>query len=147
MNFEKFLKLEAYDFKERTLEEIWGYSDNEINHTHDFIQIVFPLNKPSNSSFHGYYLDDALLIENIKGNKVISQNLIKSSQWFLSFLKRNQDWRNPSNHNQLRITRVIECLRLLVSDEMADKFYQDVLQVLGDDSHINKRTLAFWKNA
>ena len=147
MNFEKFLKLEADDFKGRTLEEIWGYSDNKINHTHDFIQIVFPLNKPSNSSFHGYYLDNALLIENIKGNKVISQNLIKSSQWFLSFLKRNQDWRNSSNHNQLRITRVIKCLRLLVSDERADKFYQDVLEVLGDDHHINKRTLAFWENA
>ena len=147
MNFEKFLKSEASDFKGRTLEEIWGYSDNKINHTHDFIQTVFPLNKPSNSSFHGYYLDNALLIENIKGNKVISQNLIKSSQWFLSFLKRNQDWRNSYNHNQLRITRVIECLRLLVSDEEADKFCQDVLEILGDDRYINKRTLAFWENA
>ena len=143
----KFLKSEASDFKGRTLEEIWGYSDDKINHVHDFIQIVFPLNKPSNSSFHGYYLDNTLLIGNIKGNKVISENLIKSSQWFLSFLKRNQDWRNSYNHNQLRITRVIECLRLLVTDEEADKFYQDVLEILGDDSYINKRTLAFWGNA
>jgi len=89
MNFKKFLKLEEGDFKGRTLEKIWRYSDHEIDHTHDFIQIVFPLNKPSNSSFHGYYLDDDQLIEEIKGNKLINQNLIKSSQWFLSFLKRN----------------------------------------------------------
>ena len=58
MDFEKFLNLEENDFRGRALEEVWDYSDNKINHTHDFIQVVFPLNKPSNSSFHGYYLDN-----------------------------------------------------------------------------------------
>ena len=50
-------------------------------------------------------------------------------------------------HNQLRITRVIECLRLLVSDEEADNFYKNVLELIKDNNQVNMRTLNFWKNA
>ena len=42
MDFEKFLTNQGSDFKGRTLDEIWSYSDNEIEGIHDFIQIVFP---------------------------------------------------------------------------------------------------------
>ena len=56
-------------------------------------------------------------------------------------------WRVGYNHNQLRITRVIECLRLLVSDSEADKFYHDVLLILGPDIKINEHTFKFWKEA
>ena len=57
MIYEDFLTLKGKDFKGRTLEDIWSFSDKEIEENHDFIQIVFPLNKPSQSVFHGYYLD------------------------------------------------------------------------------------------
>ena len=56
-------------------------------------------------------------------------------------------WNDHHDHNQLRITRVIECLRLLVSDEEADNFYKNVLELLKDNNLVNKRTLDFWKNA
>ena len=49
-------------------------------------------------------------------------------------------------HNQLRITRIIECLRLLVGDDEADNFYKSILE-LCKDKNINKTTLEFWKNA
>ena len=52
MDFEKFLTNQGSDFKGRTLDEIWSYSDNEIESTHDFIQIVFPTNKPSQATFN-----------------------------------------------------------------------------------------------
>ena len=90
-------------------------SDKEIEENHDFIQIVFPLNKPSQSVLHGYYLDSQDIVVQIKNNKEATNNIIKSSQWFFSFLKRNMYWNDQHDHNQLRITRVIECLRLLVS--------------------------------
>ena len=56
-------------------------------------------------------------------------------------------WNTKLDHNQLRITRVIECLRLLVSDEEADNFYNNVLELIKDNNQVNKRTLNFWKNA
>ena len=147
MIFEDFLALKGKDFKGRTLEDIWSFSDEEIENYHDFIQIVFPLNKPSQATFHGYYLDSKEAVHQIKNNKDATNNIIKSSQWFISFLKRNMYWNAHSNHNQWRITRVIECLRLLVSDEEADNFYNDVLELIKDNNQVNMRTLDFWKNA
>tara|TARA_B100000242_G_C42919702_1_gene426425 strand:- start:83 stop:526 length:444 start_codon:yes stop_codon:yes gene_type:complete len=145
--YKDFLTLNGKDFKGRTLENIWSFSDKEIEEIHDFIQIVFPLNKPSQSAFHGYYLDNQDLVNEIKNNKKAITNIIKSSEWFFSFLKRNTYWNAPYDHNQLRITRVIECLRLLVSDEAADNFHKNVLELIQNNNRVSARTLNFWKNA
>ncbi len=147
MFYKDFLTLNGKDFKGRTLENIWSFSDKEIEEIHDFIQIVFPLNKPSQSAFHGYYLDNQDLVNEIKNNKKAITNIIKSSEWFFSFLKRNTYWNAPYDHNQLRITRVIECLRLLVSDEAADNFHKNVLELIQNNNRVSARTLNFWKNA
>ena len=112
----------------------------------ELLQIVFPLNKPSQSVFHGYYLDSQDLVDQIKNNKEATNNIIKSSHWFISFLERNMYWNAQHNHNQLRITRVIKCLRLLVSDEEADNFYNNVLELIKNNNQVNMRTLNFWKN-
>ena len=147
MIFETFLTLKGKDFKGRTLQDIWSFSDSEIERKHDFIQIVFPLNKPSQAVFHGYYLDNQDLVSQIKGNKEVTINILRSSRWFFSFLERNMHWNAKLDHNQLRITRVIECLRLLVSDEEADNFYKNVLELIKDNNQVSKKTLNFWKNA
>ena len=147
MNFEEFLTHRGKDFKERTLQDIWSYSDTDIERRHDFIQVIFTLNKPSQAVFHGYYLDSQDLVNQIKTNKDAVINISKSSQWFYSFLERNRYWNTRHDHNQLRITRVIECLRLLVSDEEADNFYNNVLELIEDNNQVNTRTLNFWSNA
>ena len=147
MIYEDFLTLKRKDFKGRTLEGIWSFSDKEIEENHDFIQIVFPLNKPSQSELHGYYLDSQDIVVQIKNNKEATNNIIKSSQGFFSFLERNMYWNIHHDHNQWRITRVIECLRLLVSDKEADNFYNNVLGLIKDNNLVNMRTLNFWKNA
>ena len=147
MNFEDFLTLRGKDFKGRSLQDIWSFSDSEIERRHDFIQVVFPLNKPSQAVFHGYYLDNQDLVIQIKSNKEVATNILKSSSWFFAFLERNMYWNTKLDHNQLRITRVIECLRLLVSDEEADNFYNNILELIKDNNQVNKRTLDFWKNA
>ena len=147
MIFEDFLTLKGKDFKGRSHEDIWSFSDEEIENYHDFIQVVFPLNKASHAVFHGYYLASTELVQQIRNNKEAANNIIKSSHWFISFLKRNMYWNVYSNHNQWRITRVIECLRLLVSDEEADNFYKNVLELLKDNNRVNMKTLDFWRNA
>ena len=97
--------------------------------------------------FHGYYLDNQDLVSQIKSNKEVATNILKSSSWFFAFLERNMYWNTKLDHNQLRITRVIECLRLLVSDEEADNFYNNVLELIKDNNQVSKKTLNFWKNA
>ena len=119
MNFKNFLLAKESDFKGRMIQDIWNYSDEEIENNLYFIQILFPLNKKSQSVFHGYYLDTVNLVISLKDDEQVKENIIKSSEWFLSFLKRHDYWKRGYNHNQLRITRVIECLRLAVGDKEA----------------------------
>ena len=66
MNFKNFLLAEESDFKGRMIQDIWNYSDEEIENNHDFIQILFPLNKKSQSVFHGYFLETDLQVSNNK---------------------------------------------------------------------------------
>ena len=56
MNFEKFLVAKESDFKERAIQDIWSFSDEQIEHTHDYIQLLFPLNEQSSAVFHGSLL-------------------------------------------------------------------------------------------
>ena len=97
--------------------------------------------------FHQHYLDNQELVSQIKNNIEVTTNILKSSRWFFSFLERNMHWNTQIDHNQLRITRVIECLRLLVSDEEADNFYNNILELIKDNNQVNRRTLNFWEKA
>lgn len=149
MNFENFLTNIEPDYKNRFLNDIWSFTDEDIEHTHDFIQLLFPLNEQSESVFHGYYLNTKISIINIKSNDLAKSNIVTSSKWFLSFLERNTHWRRRHDHNYLRITRIIKSLRLLVSDEEANKFYESFIELIDESlrSKINLTTLSYWENA
>ena len=149
MNFENFLTNIEPDYKNRFLNDIWNFTDEDIEHTHDFIQLLFPLNEQSESVFHGYYLNSKSSIINIKSNNLAKSNIVTSSKWFLSFLERNTHWRRRHDHNYLRITRIIKSLRLLVSDEEANKFYESFIELIDESlrSKINLTTLSYWENA
>ena len=146
MNFKNFLLAKEPDFKGRMIQDIWNYSDEEIEGIHDFIQILFPLNKKSQSVFHGYYLDTDNLVQSLKDDEQVKENILKSSEWFLSFLKRHDYWKRGYNHNQFRVTRVIECLRLIVGDKEANSFYE-LIKILSKNANLNKKTTEFWDNA
>ena len=147
MNFYKFLKNEEADFKERYLKDIWKYNHEEIEKYHDFIQLIFPTNKQSMSVFHKYYLYDVKQIEQINNDKDIRENILYSANWFINFLENKSHWKSGYNHNQLRITRIIECLKLLVSDEEAHNFYKKVTSLIDDKNTINKMTYKYWEDA
>ena len=149
MNFVNFLTNNEPDFKNRFLKDIWNFSDEDIEYTHDFIQLLFPLNEKSSAISNEIYLDSNEAILSIKANKLATENIVKSSKWFLSFLARNSHWKRKHDHNYLRITRIIKSLRLLVSDQEANKFYESFMQLVDENlkSKINLTTLTYWENA
>jgi len=65
----------------------------------------------------------------------------------LGFLKRNPAWKEGYNHNQLRVTRAIKSLRVLVSDHEADKFRSEIMELVGTNDLINKEALEYWRDA
>ena len=87
MDFERFLICEEADFLGRNLQDIWDFSDEEIEQAHDFVQLVFPTNKPSMAVSHGLYLDSETLIEQIKKNPEAKKILLNQQTGFFLSLK------------------------------------------------------------
>ncbi len=75
-------------------------------------------------------------------------SIVKSADWYTAFLSRNSHWKAKYDHNHLRITRAIKALRLLVSDDEANRFRDGVFALLGDDfAMIDEKAQSFWNAA
>ena len=62
------------DTRGRSLEQIWSYSDKEMEYHHDFIQWLFPLREPSQYNPHAPVLCDED-IQIFRANDLLRQNL------------------------------------------------------------------------
>lgn len=139
-----FLDGSGTDSGARRLSDIWQLSDEDIDHIHDFIQWMFPLREASGANFNAPTLL-ASDIETILSSWQCRQNLEHSTAWILSFFKRTDLIFQYTNHNHLRVTRIIKSLRLLHSDQFADQFKQAILTMIEERrARINPITVAFW---
>ena len=139
-----FLEGSGTDSQGRGLSDIWQFDDDTIDFTHDFIHWMFPLREASGSNFTAPTLL-ASEIETIRSSLQCLRNLEESTKWMLSFFNRTEVFFYYTNHNHLRVTRIIKSLRLLHSDLLADKFKQEVLDMVQSRAaRINPVTVAFW---
>jgi len=139
-----FLNGTSPDHRGRYLRDIWDFDDKTIEHTHDFIQWLFPLTEKSMSvpGVPTLSVDDIAAIRN---SEVTRANLERSAQWYLGFLQRNDHWIKSYDHNHLRITRMIKSLRLLSEDKSAEKIKANLIDFLAnrlDTIGLTART--FW---
>lgn len=142
-----FLNGTSPDHRGRYLRDIWDFDDKTIEHTHDFIQWMFPLTEKS-LSVPGVPTLSATDIEAICTSEVARDNLERSAQWYLGFLQRNDHWIKPYDHNHLRITRVIKSVRLLVYNTLADEIkYKVILLLSGSTNSVSGKSREFWANA
>ena len=139
-----FLEGAGTDSCSRRLVDIWQFDDDEIEYTHDFIQWMFPLKEASGSNVSAPTLL-ASEVEVIRSSAECQQNLKTSASWILAFFKRTDEVAQFTNHNHLRVTRIIKSLRLLHSDQIADQLKQGVLAMINDRAaRINPVTVEFW---
>ena len=142
-----FLKGNKPDIHKRYLKDIWMMSDDQIENKHNFIQWIFPLNVKSNAVPSSPILTKKEIIC-IKKSEIVQKNIKKSAEWFLKFLSSNSYWICQNNHNHLRITRAIKSLRLIHSNEEAEKFKNSVMDLIqGNENKINLTSLKYWKNS
>ena len=107
------------------IQDIWDLSDEEIENTHDFIQWLFPTDKPSRYNLAAPVLSGQDIL-NIQNSEKAKKNLKYSANWFLNFLDRHSYWIDKHDHNQLRIKRIKKCLRLLIDKNLSEKFLNRV---------------------
>ena len=143
----KFLEGTAPDNQDRLFSDILSFDDQKIESVHDLIQWLFLLDEPSRANLNAPVLSETDTHE-IRQSETARQNLSDSSEWYLKFLSRNFHWIRLHDHNHLRISRVIKSLRLLHSDQKADEFRREVLNLVAQsEKEVGSIAKKYWEQA
>ena len=121
------------------LAEMLQQSDAWLEHTHDYIQWLFPTTKSSRIVTNAPVLSDADIVEVGRMGEKPQRNMVSALGRMLTFyglmmvqrgdevlvvkggnFDPNASWMEPSDHNALRLTRIITSLRLFKLDSHAD---------------------------
>lgn len=163
-------KARTKDSQGRSLDDVLAFSDNQISRYHDFIQYLFPLPEESMVNYRAPLITKEVY-EAFRQRKELRLELRKALQRMLDFYgftistedsgggkKNNQivllpnfkekskhSWRTSIDHNHLRITRIIRCLRVLSCEKEAQAFYRALLE--HENGAVRSSTKMFWKRA
>src|SRR3954463_3005118 len=130
----RFYEGAGTDDRGRRIDEIWRFTNDELETVHDYIQWLFPLAERSAFN-HGAPLLDDETIDEFANNETLHRNVEHSLRVMLdfyglaiagaeilrvpTFTERSRNWLRPGNHNFLRLTRMIKSLKLLGHDARA----------------------------
>lgn len=159
------------DYKNRRLTDILSYSNNELELSHNYIQVLFPL--PEGSPFNpSAPLIDEATFATFRQRPELRNSIHRAFRRMLVFYGfqllqdsttdqesmnivpgNNADrqfriWVKAFNHNHLRITRIIRSLRVLGLEDEAAAFFHALGKV--DETHpgkISSRSLTYWTRA
>lgn len=159
----RFYAGDGTDDRGRTIEEIWGYSHEELESIHDYIQWLFPL--AEQSAFNpGAPLVDAETAERFHRDEQLRKNLDRSLRVMLDFYglaiagkeilrvptfgERSKSWLTPHNHNFLRLTRILKSLVLLGQADRAAQLFACLEEIYRRKPEvIGETTLRYWRHA
>lgn len=142
-----YLAGEGSDGRGRTIEDVLALPDEALERIHDYIQWLFPL--PTRSMAQpGSPVLNPDEVAAIRADERALANLRRAAERMRLFYERTENWLNPHDHNHLRITRILQSLRLLAGENDARLFYQAVMarhQAAG--SPVNRQSLGYWERA
>src|SRR5215211_6636687 len=101
-----FLAGYGRDGRGRTIEDVLALSDDELERIHDYIQWLFPLPSRSMAQPNAPILTSRE-IEAIRADALAVANLRRAAQRMLVFYRTSKPWLTWSDHNHLRITRIL----------------------------------------
>lgn len=118
-------------------------SDADFDRYHGFIQWAFPTPEQSYHNFSAPLLDHASAVWMAQDLATI-EFLEAMTERFLVFLKNTNAWRAKHHHTHLRITRVLNSLRILHSYELATWFHHQVQHLAGDHYQLMTKAHEYW---
>lgn len=142
-----FLKGTGKDRHGRTIEEIWNYTDEQIESVHNYIQWLFPLREMSENVMGSPYLETDEEIKKIREDSDTQENFVKSLMRMQNFYRDNDFWLQPNDHNHLRITRILKSTALLSSKENAREFYDFIMWRVREFQPVTEESLDYWENS
>lgn len=159
-----FYRGEGRDSEGRLLQDIWRMSNAQKSAGHDFIQWLFPSFKKSNYNPNAPVLNQELA-NAMKTDPIIVANLRKSFESMLSYYgmrydaaqkkvlaasnleERKRDWFHAGDHNFLRITRILSCLKAMGLKSEAKAFYDFLAHMNQTQPGVFNDALDRWTNA
>jgi hypothetical protein len=149
------------DWSGRSIEEMWSYSLEQLEDIHSYIQWLFPLRTPGVAP--AALIDDETVAA-FRGQPELRDRLLKSFDVMLNFYglrrqgdevvraetfsKRARNWLTRGNHNFLRITRILTCLRELGLETWSRAFFRCLEQIHAEYAKvIGPESFRFWQNA
>jgi len=155
------------DDRGRLLREILAWPDGALEDVHDYIQWLFPLTEPSAFNPRAPLLDQAAIRE-FRRSDDLRRAVTAAFGRMLRFYgfemapdeepgmrrapniaERAHAWRYPMNHNHLRITRILKCLRLVGLEAQAAAFFAALEKLYNEDPRpgITAETFRYWREA
>jgi len=155
------------DQRGRVLCDLHAQTLESLERTHDYIQWLFPLPEPSSANPDAPLLC-ASDIDAFAESQELRGNLLRSLLVMLQFYGlelvltaagpeihrsgtfhlRSKVWLTPSNHNFLRLTRILRSLTLLGCKEYADALLRCLDEIYRDNTAIiGQETYRYWKAA
>ena len=162
-----FYSGDAPDDRGRFLTEIHGWTNDRLEAVHNYIQWLFPLPEPSPVNPSAPLLDAVTIREfhaRPEMRELMRASFLRMLQFYGlewregevtkagSYAERSRNWLWPGNHNHLRITRILRCLRLAGLEVEASAFFA-CLRAIYDEERIKPRpaitaeTFRFWMSA
>jgi hypothetical protein len=148
-----FLRGKTKDYRGRTFKEIIYSSDEVLERCHDQVQQIFPLHEESCHA-STYPIITPEIAEEAKKDSKILDNLRLAKNRFEKFfaigeyenIDSQREWCKNGNHNLLRITRIIRCLRLFGLETEAKEFYKNIISNTMF-FELEKTTYDYWHKA
>ena len=156
-----FLLNKALNDEGLSLSDMWVFSYRELEDRHDYIQWMFPTTEKSAFNPDAPIVEDIAVFENHPDKERIRSNIKKSFILMLGFYglemngvviskgvtweTRKKVWLHKRNHNHLRITRILKCLKLFSLDGEKDAFKYALSKIYKQNKeNITKKTFDFW---
>jgi len=135
------------DGRRRFSADVLGFSDQELEAAHDYIQWLFPLPTRSAAQPHSPVLT-LVEIDAIRTDPRAVETLKAGTERMLRFYRNTRWWLTSHDHNHLRITRILHSLRLLVGPDEAKAFHDAILGLNeAAGAPVNTRSLHYWAEA
>jgi len=144
------------------LQDIYTFSNAELEINHSFIQWLFPLQEKSRFNRIAPCLTDEQVFI-FQKDSVFKGNLLRSFCIMMEFYgikvscddellfqvidleQARKKWLKPYDHNQMRITRIMECMDLFEYGIYASALRTMIRNIPDIETIVNTETLEYWK--
>jgi Opioid growth factor receptor (OGFr) conserved region len=157
------------DHRGRYLNEVLKWPDDELECVHDYIQWLFPLPERSGFNLNAPVLDQQAIYD-FRSRPDLRRNMLASFLRMLafygleivesnppavrraaSFAERSKNWLTTSNHNHLRITRILKSMRILGLETEAAALFDCLADIYREETEkdfpgISDETFGFWQH-